>query len=145
MREVGNIRSNQLYNPDEVRNPPPTNMIDAERDSELEKFIRGWWRWLPCKSELTQALYQQTSTNSSASSLGTSSLGQVDLRLLPLILGLPARLHLSNLRHLPRHPRINCGPRHYHQLGPPFHPLPRRHLHLLVHRHFRQVRLHALR
>lgn len=40
MRQLGNIKSNQTYNPDEVRNPPPTNMIDAERDSELEKFIR---------------------------------------------------------------------------------------------------------
>ncbi|KAH8990770.1 hypothetical protein EDB92DRAFT_721691 [Lactarius akahatsu] len=40
MRQAGNIKSNQQYNPDEVRNPPPTNMIDAERDSELEKFIR---------------------------------------------------------------------------------------------------------
>lgn len=40
MRQVGNIKSNQKYNPDEVRNPPPTNMIDAERDSDLEKFIR---------------------------------------------------------------------------------------------------------
>ncbi|KAI9438239.1 hypothetical protein H4582DRAFT_1953807 [Lactarius indigo] len=40
MRQLGNIKSNQNYNPDEVRNPPPTNMIDAERDSELEKFIR---------------------------------------------------------------------------------------------------------
>ena len=41
MRQIGNIRSNETYNPDEVRNPPPTNMIDAERDSDLEKFIRG--------------------------------------------------------------------------------------------------------
>lgn len=40
MRQVGNTNSNHTYNPDEVRNPPPTNMIDAERDSELEKFIR---------------------------------------------------------------------------------------------------------
>ncbi|KAH9064609.1 hypothetical protein EDB87DRAFT_1672969 [Lactarius vividus] len=40
MRQTGNTKSNQKYNPDEVRNPPPTNMIDAERDSELEKFIR---------------------------------------------------------------------------------------------------------
>ena len=41
MRQIGNIKSNQFYNPDEVRNPPPTNMVDSERDSELEKFIRG--------------------------------------------------------------------------------------------------------
>ena len=56
MRQVGNVNSNQTYNPDEVRNPPPTNMIDAERDSELEKFIRGWWRCLPCNAELTHAI-----------------------------------------------------------------------------------------
>ena len=55
MRQVGNIKSNQQYNPDEVRHPPPTNTIDGERDSELEKFIRGRWSFLPCKAELTWA------------------------------------------------------------------------------------------
>ncbi|VDB96645.1 unnamed protein product [Peniophora sp. CBMAI 1063] len=41
MRNMGNRKANALYNPDEVRHPPPTNMIDSERDSELEKFIRN--------------------------------------------------------------------------------------------------------
>lgn len=41
MRRVGNINSNEIYNPDEVRHPPPANMIDVARDSEIEKFIRG--------------------------------------------------------------------------------------------------------
>lgn len=41
MRQVGNIKSNEMYNPDEVRHPPPANMIDLARDSEIEKFIRG--------------------------------------------------------------------------------------------------------
>ena len=41
MRNMGNLKANALYNPDEVRHPPPTNMIDSERDSELEKFIRS--------------------------------------------------------------------------------------------------------
>ena len=40
MKENGNIKSNALYNPDEIKNPPPTNMIDSERDSDLEKYIR---------------------------------------------------------------------------------------------------------
>lgn len=40
MKEKGNVKSNALYNPNEARHPPPTNMIDLERDSELEKFIR---------------------------------------------------------------------------------------------------------
>ena len=57
MRQVGNINSNQTYNPDEVRNPPPTNMIDAERDSELEKFIRGKLHCLLCKAKLTHATH----------------------------------------------------------------------------------------
>lgn len=57
MRQVGNIKSNQKYNPDEVRNPPPTNMIDAERDSDLEKFIRGRSRSLPSNAKLTRAIY----------------------------------------------------------------------------------------
>jgi hypothetical protein len=41
MRQVGNIKSNEIYNPDEVRHPPPANTIDVARDSEIEKFIRG--------------------------------------------------------------------------------------------------------
>jgi hypothetical protein len=41
MKQNGNIKSNNLYNPDEARHPPPTNMMEAERDSEIEKFIRG--------------------------------------------------------------------------------------------------------
>jgi len=41
MRQMGNIKSNEKYNPNEVRHPPPTNMIDIERDSDLEKFIRS--------------------------------------------------------------------------------------------------------
>jgi len=41
MREMGNDKSNAIYNPNEIRNPPPTNMIEQERDSDLEKYIRG--------------------------------------------------------------------------------------------------------
>ncbi|CCM05416.1 uncharacterized protein FIBRA_07633 [Fibroporia radiculosa] len=41
MKNIGNIRSNLQYNPNETRHPPPTNMIDSERDSDLEKFIRS--------------------------------------------------------------------------------------------------------
>jgi len=38
---MGNVKSNAIFNPDEIRNPPPTNMIEQERDSDLEKYIRG--------------------------------------------------------------------------------------------------------
>lgn len=41
MRTIGNIKSNQKYNPDERRHPPPISMEESERDSELEKYIRG--------------------------------------------------------------------------------------------------------
>ncbi|KAH7910541.1 hypothetical protein BJ138DRAFT_1152658 [Hygrophoropsis aurantiaca] len=41
MKQNGNVKVNSFYNPDETRHPPPTNMIDSERDSELEKFIRA--------------------------------------------------------------------------------------------------------
>ena len=41
MEEMGNVKSNAIYNPNETRNPPPTNMIEQERDSDLEKYIRG--------------------------------------------------------------------------------------------------------
>jgi len=41
MKQNGNIKSNSLYNPDEARHPPPASMMEAERDSEIEQFIRG--------------------------------------------------------------------------------------------------------
>lgn len=40
MKEMGNIKSNAIFNPNELRHPPPPNMIDSERDSDLEKYIR---------------------------------------------------------------------------------------------------------
>ncbi|TFY63338.1 hypothetical protein EVJ58_g3304 [Rhodofomes roseus] len=40
MKNNGNVKSNAYYNPDEKRHPPPTNMIDSERDSDLENQVR---------------------------------------------------------------------------------------------------------
>lgn len=40
MKSMGNIKSNAIYNPNELRHPPPPNLMDAERDSELEQYIR---------------------------------------------------------------------------------------------------------
>ena len=41
MRVIGNIKANQYWNPDERKHPLPANFEETERDSELEKFIRG--------------------------------------------------------------------------------------------------------
>ena len=41
MKSLGNLRANARWNPNEARNPPPTNMEQSERDSELEKYIRA--------------------------------------------------------------------------------------------------------
>lgn len=41
MKSIGNIACNVKYNPDETRHPPPANREESERDSELEKYIRG--------------------------------------------------------------------------------------------------------
>lgn len=41
MKQIGNIKSNSIYNPNELKYPPPANLMDGERDSELEKYIRG--------------------------------------------------------------------------------------------------------
>ncbi|KAG1888247.1 hypothetical protein F4604DRAFT_1570482 [Suillus subluteus] len=52
MKQNGNIKSNAFYNPDEARHPPPANMMEAERDSEIEKFIRAKYefKWfMNCK------------------------------------------------------------------------------------------------
>ncbi|CAL1709560.1 unnamed protein product [Somion occarium] len=45
MKEMGNIKSNAIYNPNELRHPPPPNMIDSERDSDLEKYIRSKYEY----------------------------------------------------------------------------------------------------
>ena len=44
MKQIGNVKSNSIYNPNETRHPPPINAVDQERDSELEKFIRCEYR-----------------------------------------------------------------------------------------------------
>jgi stromal membrane-associated protein len=41
MRQNGNIKSNTFYNPNEIKNPPPVNLTDDGRDSEMEKYLRG--------------------------------------------------------------------------------------------------------
>lgn len=41
MRSMGNVKSNAIYNPNEIRNPPPPNLEETERDSEIEQYIRG--------------------------------------------------------------------------------------------------------
>ena len=53
MGEMGNVKSNAIFNPDEIRNPPPTNMIEQERDSDLEKYIRGKIKISPAAGILT--------------------------------------------------------------------------------------------
>ncbi|TBU41400.1 hypothetical protein BD309DRAFT_898185 [Dichomitus squalens] len=45
MRSMGNSKSNAHYNPDETKHPPPTNMIESERDSDLEKYIRSKYQY----------------------------------------------------------------------------------------------------
>ncbi|KAF7978539.1 hypothetical protein HWV62_45440 [Athelia sp. TMB] len=58
MRQNGNLKSNAFYNPNEARNPPPTNMIERERDSELEKYIRGEFTYLPTCLAVSHTLLQ---------------------------------------------------------------------------------------
>lgn len=40
MKSMGNIKSNAIYNSNELRNPPPPNLDETERDSEIEQYIR---------------------------------------------------------------------------------------------------------
>ncbi|KAB5588485.1 GTPase activating protein for Arf protein [Ceratobasidium theobromae] len=41
VKNTGNIASNAKWNPNEARHPPPTNLEESERDSEMEKYIRA--------------------------------------------------------------------------------------------------------
>ena len=40
VRNIGNARSNAIYNPNEGLHPPPTATGSEDRDSEIEKYIR---------------------------------------------------------------------------------------------------------
>ncbi|KAH9937845.1 uncharacterized protein BXZ73DRAFT_89261 [Epithele typhae] len=71
MKENGNLKSNAYYNPDEIKNPPPTNMIDQERDSDLEKYIRSKYQYksfVTKKSAATALLGPSRSASSRLSS-----------------------------------------------------------------------------
>ncbi|KAJ3851869.1 hypothetical protein EV368DRAFT_74373 [Lentinula lateritia] len=45
MKEMGNLNSNAIYNPNELRHPPPLMLLEDERDSELEKYIRAKYEY----------------------------------------------------------------------------------------------------
>ncbi|KAF5350682.1 hypothetical protein D9756_008690 [Leucocoprinus leucothites] len=45
MKEMGNIKSNAIYNPNEVRNPPPPRLDDPGRDNDLEQYIRSKYEY----------------------------------------------------------------------------------------------------
>ncbi|KAF8333152.1 putative GTPase activating protein for Arf-domain-containing protein [Cantharellus anzutake] len=45
MKNMGNSKANSTYNPDERKNPPPTNADESDRGSEMEKFIRDKYQY----------------------------------------------------------------------------------------------------
>ncbi|KAJ3557286.1 hypothetical protein NP233_g11784 [Leucocoprinus birnbaumii] len=45
MKEIGNVKSNAIYNPNEVRNPPPPRLDDPARDNDLEQYIRSKYEY----------------------------------------------------------------------------------------------------
>ncbi|PFH51164.1 hypothetical protein AMATHDRAFT_59666 [Amanita thiersii Skay4041] len=45
MKVTGNVKSNAIYNPNEIRYPPPPATMDPESDSELEQYIRSKYQF----------------------------------------------------------------------------------------------------
>ncbi|KXN88436.1 UBA domain-containing protein 3 [Leucoagaricus sp. SymC.cos] len=45
MKEMGNSKSNAIYNSNEVRNPPPPRLDDPARDNDLEQYIRSKYEY----------------------------------------------------------------------------------------------------
>ncbi|KAJ3507376.1 hypothetical protein NLJ89_g6340 [Agrocybe chaxingu] len=45
MKSMGNRKSNAIYNPNELKHPPPPNLEDSERDSEIEQYIRAKYEY----------------------------------------------------------------------------------------------------
>ncbi|KIO30616.1 hypothetical protein M407DRAFT_20336, partial [Tulasnella calospora MUT 4182] len=64
VRNMGNTKANALYNPDPLRNPPPTNMEDGERDSEIETYIRNKYQY---KAFMKREPAKEKSSSSSVS------------------------------------------------------------------------------
>lgn len=64
MQEMGNLKSNAIYNPNETRNRPPMNMVEQERDSDLEKYIRGKHQHLSVANVLMASFQPSTSSKS---------------------------------------------------------------------------------
>ncbi|RDB17051.1 UBA domain-containing protein 3 [Hypsizygus marmoreus] len=74
MKYMGNIKSNAIFNPNEIRHPPPPNLMDSERDSELEQYIRSKYeyrRFLD-KSALVSSKLGPSRSASSVTSSGSS-------------------------------------------------------------------------
>lgn len=67
MKNIGNIKSNAYWNPDEKKNPLPTNMEETERDSELEKFIRSKYEFKRFRSKSSLVAEQLGPSQSLAS------------------------------------------------------------------------------
>ncbi|CAE6515705.1 unnamed protein product [Rhizoctonia solani] len=61
VKNMGNTASNAKWNPNESRHPPPTNMEESERDSEMEKYIRA-------KYETKKFIDRKPATSSPSSS-----------------------------------------------------------------------------
>ncbi|KAH8112245.1 ArfGap-domain-containing protein [Phellopilus nigrolimitatus] len=67
MGAIGNIKANEYWHPDRVRHPPPTNMEESERDSELEKYIRSKYeykRYRPPSARAAEQLGESRSLSS---------------------------------------------------------------------------------
>ncbi|KAI0357879.1 ArfGap-domain-containing protein [Trametes cingulata] len=73
MKSMGNVKSNAHYNPDEIKHPPPTNMIDSERDSDLEKYIRAKYEYKSFVSRSAQVAALLGPSRSSSSKLSPAA------------------------------------------------------------------------
>ncbi|KAJ3992725.1 putative GTPase activating protein for Arf-domain-containing protein [Lentinula boryana] len=85
MKEMGNLNSNAIYNPNELRHPPPPMLTEDERDSELEKYIRAKYEYKKFfdkhalvasklgPSRSTSSVSPQKATPASATSAANSS------------------------------------------------------------------------
>lgn len=66
VKEMGNIKSNAIYNPDESRHPPPTTISADERDSDLTKYIRRKYELGAFKRAAPKALAESNAITSRA-------------------------------------------------------------------------------
>ncbi|QRW13265.1 GTPase activating protein for Arf protein [Ceratobasidium sp. AG-Ba] len=92
VKSIGNINANAKWNPNEARHPPPTNLEESERDSEMEKYIRAKYE---AKRFMDRSNKPQVNTSSVSASGSTPASANPYAQTVKLGFGRESRVEFS--------------------------------------------------